>query len=121
MSNRVTKMDNFNALLSLAEVQANPSLVEFIEHEMEMLANKNAKRSDKPTATQVENAEIAELVPTVMESGKLYRLSEIKALVPALASASGTQRIAVICRKLESEGVLVKTVDKRVIYYSLAE
>ena len=121
MAIRTTKMDNFNALLALDEVQANPALVAFIEHEMELLASKNAKRSDKPTATQVENAEIAELVPTVMESGKKYRLSEIKALVPALANASGTQRIAVICRKLESEGILVKTVDKRVIYYSLAE
>ena len=121
MTNRITKKDNFNALLSLTEVQANPVLVEFIEHELEMLANKNAKRSDKPTANQAENAEIAEFVPTVLESGKLYRLSEIKALVPALASASGTQRIAVICRKLEESGILVKTVDKRVIYYSLAE
>ena len=121
MAIRVTKKDNYSALLALSQVQENPTLVEFIEHEMEMLANKNAKRSTKPTAAQVENAEIADLVPTVMESGKMYRLSEIKALVPALASASGTQRIAVICRKLEAEGVLVKTVDKRVIYYSLAE
>ena len=121
MTNRVTKMDHFNALLALADVQANADLVAFVEHEMELLANKNAKRSTKPTIAQVENAEIADLVPTVMESGKMYRLSEIKALVPALASASGTQRIAVICRKLEAEGILVKTVDKRVIYYSLAE
>ena len=73
------------------------------------------------SAAQKENAEISEKIPSLLESGKLYRLSEIKALVPELASASGTQRIAVICRKLEAEGSLVKTVDKRVIYYSLAE
>jgi len=121
MANKVTKMDNFKALLSLADVQANTSLVEFIEHEMEMLAAKNAKRSDKPTAAQKENAEIAEEIPNVMESGKLYRLSEIKALIPKLASASGTQRISAICRKLEESGVLTKTVDKRVIYYSLTD
>ena len=121
MTNRITKMDNFKALCALAEASDRSDLVEFVKHEMELLAKKNAARSDKPTATQVENVEIAELVPTVMESGKLYRLSEIKALVPALANASGTQRIAVICRKLETEGVLTKTVDKRVIYYSLAD
>ena len=121
MSNKVTKKDHFNALLDLAEVQANPALVNFINHELELLANKNAKRSDKPTPTQVENAEISEYLPTVMESGKRYRLSELKALVPALESASGTQRIAAICRKLEENGVVVKTVDKRVIYYSLAD
>lgn len=121
MAIRITKMDNYKALLALADVQANADLVAFVEHEMEMLANKNAKRSDKPTAAQKENAEIAEEVSNLMESGKLYRLSEIKALTPKLASANGTQRIAAICRKLEESGVLVKTVDKRVVYYSLAE
>ena len=121
MAIRTTKMDNYKALLALADVQANADLVAFVEHEMEMLANKNAKRSDKPTATQVENAEIAELVPTVMESGKMYRLSEIKALIPKLANASGTQRIAVICNKLTESGTLVRTTEKRVVYYSLAE
>ena len=118
---KVTKKDNFNTLRAIAENANRPDLVEFINHEIELLEKKNATRSTKPTATQIENAEIAELVPTVLESGKMYRLSEIKALIPALANSSGTQRIAVICRKLEAEGVLVKTVDKRVIYYSLAE
>ena len=118
---KVTKKDNFTALRAIAETAERPDLVEFIDHELELLANKNAKRSDKPTATQKENAEIADLVPEVLEAGKLYRLSEIKALVPKLASASGTQRIAAICRKLEENGVLTKTVDKRVIYYSLAD
>jgi len=118
---KVTKKDNYSALRTIAENANRSDLVEFIDHELEMLAKKNAARSDKPTAAQVENAEIAEFIPTILESGKLYRLSEIKAMIPALANASGTQRIAVICRKLEAEGVLSKTVDKRVIYYSLAE
>ena len=118
---KVTKKDNYSALRTIAENANRSDLVEFIDHELEMLAKKNATRSTKPTASQVENAEIAELVPTVLESGKMYRLSEIKALIPKLADASGTQRIAVICRKLETEGVLTKTVDKRVIDYSLAE
>lgn len=121
MANKTTKMDNFNALLALSQVQANPDLVAFIEHEQELLVRKAENRSNKPTATQKENAEIAETIPQVMESGKLYRLSEIKAKIPALASSSGTQRIATICRKLEENGVLVKSVDKRVIYYSLAD
>ena len=118
---KVTKKDNFTTLRSIAETANRPDLVEFIDHELELLANKNAKRSDKPTATQKENAEIAKLIPIVLESGKKYRLSEIKALVPALVSASGTQRISAICRKLEENGVLTKTVDKRAVYYSLAE
>ncbi len=118
---KVTKKDNYSALRTIAETANRSDLVEFIDHEMELLAKKNATRSTKPTASQVENAEIAELVPKILENGKFYRLSEIKALVPALENSSGTQRIAVICRRLEEAGILSKTVDKRVIYYSLAD
>ena len=121
MANKVTKKDNFTAIIEVLKTADRPDLVSVMEHEKELLDKKNAYKSNTPTAAQKENAEIAELVPTVLEKGKLYRLSEIKALVPKLAEASGTQRIAVICRKLETEGVLVKTVDKRVIYYSLAD
>lgn len=121
MSNKVTKMDNFKSIVAVLKDAGKDELVAVMEHEMELLAKKNANKSNTPTANQKENAEIAEKIPSVMESNKFYRLSEIKALVPELASASGTQRIAVICRKLEESGVLVKTVDKRVIYYSLAE
>lgn len=118
---KTTKKDNFNALLAIPAVAENAELKVFIEHELELLIKKAENRSNAPTATQKENAEIAKKVSTVMKSGKLYRLSEIKARIPELASSSGTQRIAAICRKLEENGVLVKTVDKRVIYYSLAD
>ena len=118
---KLTKKDNFTAIIEVLKTADRPDLVAVMEHEIELLDKKNSYKSNTPTASQKENAEIAEKIPSVMESGKLYRLSEIKALIPALASASGTQRIAVICRKLEADGVLVKTVDKRVIYYSLAD
>ncbi len=121
MANKVTKKDNFNAIIEVLKTADRSDLVSVMEHEIELLDKKNAYKSNTPSASQKENAEIAELVPNVLESGKLYRLSEIKALIPALEKSSGTQRIAVICRKLEAEGTLVKTVDKRVIYYSLAE
>lgn len=121
MANKTTKKDNFNALLSIPAVAENADLVAFIKHEIELLDRKSENRSNKPTAVQVENADIAERVPTLLEAGKLYRLSEIKAMIPELAEASGTQRIAVICRRLEEAGVLIKTVDKRVVYYALAD
>ena len=118
---KMTTMDNFNAIVTVLTESGHTDLADVMKHEIELLAKKNANRSDKPTKTQTENAEISALVPTVLESGKWYRLSEIKALVPALAEASGTQRIAVICRRLEADGVLTKMVDKRVVFYALAD
>lgn len=118
---KLTKKDNFTAIVEVLKTADRPDLVSVMEHEIELLDKKNSYKSNTPTANQKENAKIAELVPDVLEAGRLYRLSEIKALIPALEKSNGTQRIAAICRKLEAEGTLVKTVDKRVTYYSLAD
>ena len=120
MANKTTKRDNFNALLTLADVQANPALVDFINHEIELLDRKAENRSTKPTVRQAENAEIKETIVSVMEQGKSYRCAEIKAMVEALASGEGTQRTARLCNDLVAEGKLVKSVDKKVVYFSLA-
>ena len=118
---KLTKKDKFTAIVAVLKNAGEDDLVAVMEHEMEMLAKKNANKSNTPTASQKENAEIAEKLPTLLEAGKWYRLSEIKALVPELASASGTQRISAICRKMEAEGLLTKMVEKRIIYYALAD
>lgn len=121
MSNKVTKMDNYNALLALSEVQANPALVEFINHEIELLNRKAENRSTKPTVRQAENAEVKAQIVSTLETGKRYRCAEIKAMIPALAKGEGTQRTARLCNDLVSEGLLVKTIDKKVVYFALAE
>jgi hypothetical protein len=121
MANKTTKKDNFNALLNLEQVKANPALVAFIEHELELLAKKAANTSSKPSAKQVENDKIKKEIVTSMLSGKWYRCAEIKQMVPALADGEGTQRTARLCNDLEKDGVLVKTIEKRVVYFALAE
>lgn len=121
MANKVTKKDNFNALRALALAAENADLVAFIDHELELLAKKSANRSTKPTARQAENTEIKTKIVSVMETGKAYRCAEIKAMIPALAEGEGTQRTARLCNDLVSEGQLVKTIDKKVVYFALAE
>lgn len=121
MANKVTKKDNFNALRALALSAENADLVAFIDHELELLAKKSANRSTKPTVRQAENAEIKTAIVASMEKGKQYRCSEIQAMNEILASATGTQRTARLCNDLVSEGQLVKTIDKKVVYFALAE
>ena len=121
MANKVTKRDNFNALLALSEVQSNQTLVDFINHEIELLDRKAENRSTKPTVRQAENAAIKEEIVASMENDKQYRCAKIKALVPALSQGEGTQRTARLCNDLVSEGRLVKSIDKKVVYFALAE
>lgn len=121
MANKVTKKDNFNTLLGLEQVQANAALVAFINHEIELLDKKAESRSTKPTVRQAENAEIKVSILSAMEKGKWYRCAEIKAMVDALSKGEGTQRTARLCNDLEKEGLLAKMVDKKVVYFALAE
>ena len=121
MANKVTKMDNYNALLALSEVKASPVLTDFIKHEIELLERKSANRSTKPTVRQAENAEIKTDLLVKMELGSWYRCIEIQALNETLASGVGTQRTARLCNDMVAEGLLQKKVEKKVVYFALAE
>ena len=121
MANKVTKKDNFKAIISVLKAAGEDALVEVMNHEIELLDKKSANRANKPTARQNENAEIKAAIVAALEKGKVYRCSEIQALIPALSEATGTQRTARLCNDLVDEGLLVKSVDKRVVYFALAE
>ena len=118
-SKKLTKRDHFNALLSLSEVQANPALVAFIEHELELLDKKNSA-DKKPTAQQVANDGIKDAIVEGMEPTRLYTVTE---LIKEIAECNEltNQRVSALLRQLISEGKVVKTIDKRKPYFQLAE
>lgn len=121
MSNKVTKRDNFSAIIAVLEAAEKPELVAVMKHEIDLLDKKKASASSKPTVRQAENAEIKTEIVKSLSAGKWYRCAEIKALVSALAAGEGTQRTARLCNDLVSEGKLAKTIDKKVVYFALAE
>lgn len=114
---KVTKRDNFNALLNLSEVQSNPALVEFINHEIELLAKKNSAER-KPTATQTANEGIKTIIVEGMEQNHIYTISEIMKFdgMPEITN----QKTSAIVRQLVADGIVVRTEDKRKAYFSIA-
>lgn len=122
---KITKKDNYNALLALDEVKANPALVEFIKHELELLAKKAESRSTKPTVRQDENAKIKDDIVSKMVYGQWYRCAEIQALNETLAAGVGTQRTARLCNDMADPAKgdlrLRKKIEKKVVYFALAE
>lgn len=118
---KITKRDNFTSIIAVLKGAGKDDLVAVMEHEIELLDKKSANRSTKPTVRQAENAEIKSAIADSLKAGKWYRCAEIKALIPSLAEGEGTQRTARLCNDLVGEGVLAKTVDKKVVYFALAE
>ena len=112
---KITKRDRFNALLSIPAVQADPDMVAFIEHELELLAKKNSA-DKKPTAQQVANDGIKQAILDGMEMGRLYTITELQKSIPACAELSN-QRVSALVRQMV--GVTInRTEDKRQAYFS---
>jgi hypothetical protein len=115
---KLTKKDKFTALLNLAEVKADPSLVEFINHEIELLDKKNSSEK-KPTAQQTANETIKVAILDHMEEGKRYTITDLIKSVPECADLTN-QRVSALVRQLVDDKVVVRTEDKRKAYFSLA-
>jgi hypothetical protein len=113
---RTTKRTHFTNLLKLSEVQANPELVEFINHELELLTKKNATEK-KPTATQVANEATKEaILDALTENGGLMSITDIQKSSAELGELSN-QKISALLRQLILESKVTKVEDKRKVYF----
>ena len=111
---KVTKAQMFAMIKAVDEVKANPAMVAFIDHELELLAKKAINK--KPTKTQEENEVIkAEILAVLTEKG--MTVTEIQALSKTLSNLSN-QRVSALLRQLIADGLVVKTVDKKKSYFA---
>lgn len=83
------------------------------------IVKRNATKSDKPTKSQRENAELAEQVGNAMVEGVTYSIPDLCALLPALNGAS-SQKVGPLMQKLVDAGRVVKSVVKGHNFYTLA-
>ena len=118
---KFTKKDNFMELLTLNEVRENARLVEFIQHELELLERKNssANGEKKLTATQVANENLKDAILEEMEENRLYTISEMLKALPCCAELSN-QKVTRLVAQLVSDNKVIRTEDKRKAYFSKA-
>jgi hypothetical protein len=110
-----TKRDNFTALLKLSEVKADPKLVEFITHEIDLLDRKNTV-DKKPTKTQQENEAIKTTVLSAMESNRLYSISEMLKEFPVCKDMSN-QKLSSLVRQMVLDKQVERVEDKRKAFF----
>ena len=116
-STKLTKAQKFAMLRAIPAVANNAMLVEFIDHEVELLTKKNSAEK-KPTAQQVANAGIATAIIEGMEPNRLYTVTEVIKSIPACADLTN-QRVSALLRQLVEGGKVKRTEDKRKAYFSL--
>ena len=115
-----TKRDRFNALLAIPAVAEDAELVEFINHEIELLDKKNTAER-KPTAKQLENAGFKADILAWMEPDTKYLSADVAKGVPSIIAAGiSPNRVTAMLTQLVNDGAVIRTEDKRKSYYSLA-
>ena len=114
---KLTKKEKFAMLLELSEVKANSLLVEFINHELELL-NRKSGGQKKLTPTQVANESFKEAILAGMKENRLYTITELQKEIPAVASAElSNQRVSSLVKALKVDGLVERTEEKGKAYF----
>ena len=116
-STKVTKRMRFEQIKSL--VSDNEELVAFIDHEIELLNKKNS-RTGKPTKTQIENETIKNTIfNTLQATGKPMTVTQLLAIEEL--NGLSNQKVSALLTQLRESNKVVRTVEKKVAYYSINE
>lgn len=114
---KITKVEKFDMVLALKEVQANEMLVEFLTNEKELTIKKNAYKSTNSKKTSENEALMKELETVFFDNPTL--MMNCTDVVRHLNFKYSTQKIARPLNAMVENGILKVSVDKKVKYYSL--
>ena len=115
---KLTKRELFGQARELAIANDREDLVAFIDHELELL-DKKASASGN-SKTQKENLEIIErLYSELANIDRAVTISEFQK-ESEYAGTLSNQKISALFKKLVDNGRIIKTVDKKKSYFSVA-
>lgn len=111
---KMTKREMFEQIK--ANYQLTDAEVAFIDHELELLAKKNASEK-KPTAQQVANEELkSTIIEVLTDNGGLMTVTDVQKSCEEL-SALSNQRVSALLRQLKDDGKVERVEDKRKAYF----
>ena len=125
MEKKITYAQALNTVLS----NENIILASDVREKLEALLASVSKKSgeNKDTAQQVENAEMVERIYQEMEANRTYSIAELLKELPVVADFNAkheqdmsVQRMANLLKTLVDGGKVIKTSEKRRVYYTKA-
>lgn len=110
----MTKKEMFVALR--ARVADDAEMVAFIDHEIELLSRKRS--TGKPTKNQLANEGIKDEIVSILAESEDLRAGDIVKLMDEKYSLP---KVSALLKQLVESGKVVKTTEKKVSRFSLAE
>lgn len=124
-TNKMTKKDFFKLLAGIVEktedFDKKTETLDFINHEIELLNKKSSAPGKKKTVHIKENEELMELIGIALELfGKPVTVTTMIKENAEMSKLS-SQKLSALLKKMIEAGKVVRTVEKRVPYFSLAK
>ena len=115
---KLTKREKFEMIAKIDAVASNPILAEFVEHELDLLAKKNASGVGKQTATQKANEELKSAILDEMakEPNRLFSISEMIKVFPCCNDLS-LPKVTAVVTQLAKADVIERVEEKRKAYF----
>lgn len=109
----------------LAQHDADATLIDFINHQIELLDNK--KENKKQSQEQEKNAAYTEKIYEQMAFDRKYAIADLMKELPVVEEYNAehdtelsSQKMASLIKPLIDGGRVVKTTEKRRVYYTKA-
>lgn len=125
MEKKITYAQALNTVLSNENIVLASDVREKLEALLASVSKKSGEKKD--TAQQVENAEMVERIYQEMEADRTYSMADLLKELPVVADFNAkhendmsVQRMANLMKTLVDGGKVIKTSEKRRVYYTKA-
>lgn len=122
MTKRMTKKEMFAVIaetINAVEIENKAEMLNFINHEIELLEKKSSKSGQ--TKTQKENELLkAELLTAFAEMEKPVTISEFCERTSHPVGKLSNQKLSALLNQLVKAGKMVKTIEKKKSYFAVA-
>ena len=119
---KLTKMNKFEMVMEIlvnGEFDNKDLLIEFVQHEMDLLAKKNSTGTvRKPSKTQLENEKYVAMIEEILLDKAPRTISDIQAENEIFAEMTN-QKMSALLKKLVDSQKVVKFVEKKKTYFQI--
>ena len=123
MTKRMTKKEMFAVIaetINAVEVENKAEMLNFIDHEIELLEKKSSKSGQ--TKTQKENELLkAELLTALGEMDKPVTISEFCERTSHPVGKLSNQKLSALLNQMVKAETVIKTVEKKKSYFAVAQ
>ena len=123
MEKKITKAEQFRNILNALHEADIDEFDEFINHELDLLSRKKSstKQTKEQKHTEALMLVIRDVLDHPMRVGEIADLDEVRACVDEDGASPSPNKISSTLRKMIAEGEVVRTEEKKIAYFALAE